>query len=201
MNLSDLHLGAHEGTGPSGDLLAPDEAGPLDGITNGLKLWADIGLTLGKQAEEQRRMTDRLLKRLEKNTPVDYGVATSGVFPAAGNLVLALGTPDQGTYWDVEAVCVGGTDLNVAAAGTAGLYVVASPPLPGAPSPGMINLADRSTGLPNVAFYGRRDVIVNDQEYLLLVVFGGTVGQQYVANASLSVFNVAAARGSVTTDT
>ena len=198
---SDLHLGAHEGTGP--DFLDVEEAtdkpaGPLDGITKGLKLWADVGLTLGKQLDAHTEATNKLLRRLERNTPVNYSTNASGVFPAAGNLVLSLGTPDQGTYWEVESCVVGGSDQNVAAAGTAGLYVSGFlPPSGTSQSPGLTSLADQAKTLPNVAFYGGRDIVVNDQEYLFLIVFGGTAAQQYQANAQVTVFTTASGAGRV----
>ena len=201
-----LHLpteGLHEGTGAQFQNAGlEDETGasssgtPLDEIRNGIKVFLDLGITIGKQVEEQTRATNRLLNRLERNTPVDSSLIASGVFPATGNLVLNLGGADQGTFWEVESVAVGGTDQNVSAAGTAGLYVSGFVPGPTS-SPGMTALADQAKSLPNTGFYGGRDIVVNDGEYLFLIIFGGTVGQTYVANAQCTVFNVAAALGQV----
>ena len=197
----DLHLGAHEGTGPDFldvEAAAPTPAGPLDGIRDGLKLWADVGLTLGRKLDAHTEATNKLLRRLEANTPVNYGPNASGAFPAAGNLVLSFGTPDQGTYWEVESVVVGGTDVNVAAAGSAGLYVSGFlPPSGQLQTPGMTSLVDRATALPNAAFYGGRDITVNDQEYLFLILFGGSAGQTYVANAQVTVLTTASGAGRV----
>jgi len=60
-------------------------------------------------------------------------------------------------------------------------------------------LADYASSLPNVGFYGTRQLLVNDQETLVLLVDGGTAGQVYVANAQMSVFNVMAAMGRTAT--
>lgn len=196
-----LHIGEHEGQGvaslPDQDDGSPASSGPLDDIKNGIKMWADVGLTIGKTLDRHNENWSKMMDRLQRNTPVDYGVPASGVFPASGNLLLPFGSPDQGTRWEVTGCVVGGTDLNVAAAGTAGLYVAAyqAQPAPG----GLSNAADYASFLPNIAFYGTRQLVVNDSEYAFLVIFGGTPGQTYVANMSATVFNVASAGGKDTT--
>ena len=196
--VTNLHLGAHEGTGPA--FVDPDAAAqldkgnPIDDLRSGLKVWADLGITLGGQVEAHMALTRSLLQRLDSNTPVDYSCVASGVYPSSGYLTLQLGSPDQGTYWEVQSVAAGGTDQNVSALGTAGLYVSAG--FTGT-SPGMGNLIDQATSLPNVGFYGGRQCWVGDQENLILCIYGGTAGQTYVANAQVAVFNVASARGKV----
>jgi hypothetical protein len=187
----------HEGTRrtlpPDDDAPAP---GPLDEIKKGLKIVANLGVTLGSSIDRMTRSHDRLMNALQRNTPVDYGIGVAGVYPAAGNLVLNFGTPDQGFMWEIESIVLGGTDVNVTAIGSVGVYVSGVLPPPGGSAPGGItSLADRSTALPNVAFYGRRDLIVNDQEYLFAVIFGGAVGQTYGGNMSATVFPVDAGRG------
>jgi hypothetical protein len=190
----------HEGT----YRVLPDDAidaaastpGPLDEIRSGLKIVANLGVTIGKSVDRMTSSVDRLMRRLQQNTPIDYGGAQSGTFPASGDLILSFGSPDAGTRWEVTNVVVGGTDLNITAVGTAGLYVSSFVPLPGQPNPaGTAGAADIAKSLPNVAFYGTRQLVVNDQEYLYLVVFGGSSGQIYVANFSATVFNVSAAGG------
>ena len=115
-----------------------------------------------------------------------------GVFATGVSLILNLGSPDQGTYWEVASCAVGGTDYNVTASGTAGLYVAAN-----TQAAGMTNLADYAGSFPNTAFYGTKQVIVNDQEILFLIVTAATNGQTYAANAQVTVWNVAAAGGKV----
>ena len=200
--MTDLHLGAHEGTDQHWTDPAPNEAagkaGPLDEIRSGVKAFMDVGISIGKAVDRQVADTRALLRRLEYNTPVNYGAAASGTYPATGSLVLNFGAPDQGTYWEVESIAVGGLDVNVTATGTAGLYVAGFLPLAnGAGAPGITSCADYANALPNVAFYGGRDIVVNDQEYLFAIIFGGSVGQVYGGNAQVSVFQVASARGDV----
>lgn len=196
--MTDLHIGAHEGAGVA-PFPAQDESatsGPLDDIKTGLKMFADFGVTIGKHVDQQQNNWAKMMRLLQRNTPVDYAIAASGSFPASGSLLLPFGSPDQGTRWEVTGCVCGGLDLNVAAAGTAGLYVSALQPQLNQPAPGgLSNAADYASFLPNVAFYGTRQLVVNDQEYLFLVVFGGTPGQAYVANMSATVFNVASAGG------
>jgi hypothetical protein len=190
----------HEGT----YRVLPDDAvdaaasapGPLDEIRNGLKIVANLGVSIGKSMDRMTSSVDRLMRRLQQNTPIDYGGAASGVYPASGDLILSLGTPDAGTRWEVSSCVVGGSDVNIAAAGSAGLYVSSFVPLPGQANPaGTAGAADIAKALPNVAFYGTRQLVVNDQEYLYLVVFSGSTGQTYIANFSATVFNVSAAGG------
>ena len=168
----------------------------LRGIQFGVNLAVKIGDTLDGIAKKQ----DQLNENLQRFTPVDYELASSGVVNGTNPLVLPLGSPDPGTYWEVEQCAIGGTDQNVTAAGSAGLYVAATVPTLGAGGAlighgGFVNIADRAATLPNFAFYGRRDLVVMSQEWLYVVVFGGTAGQVYVANSSVSTYNVAAARG------
>ena len=200
MNLTDeqMHIGAHEGTSQDFVDPAPDESssGMMRRLTSGIEAFVNIGVSLGKQVEESGRATRRLLDRLENNTPIDYFVATSGVYPASGTMMLTFGSPDQGTFWEVESVSLGGSDQNVAIAGTAGLYVSAYIPTISS-SPGMSSLVDQATSLPNVGFYGGRQCLVQDQENLVLVIFGGTPATQYIANAQITVYNNAAGRGRV----
>jgi len=205
-DVHDLHLGVHEGQDRSQWPEDPDDhtsstPGPLDDIKSGLKIWADVGVTLGKSLDENTNTMRRWLRQLERNTPIDYSAIASGVYPAAGFLILNFGTPDQGTYWEVASCAVGGTDVNVTAAGTAGLYVTAFAPAAdnsGAATTnpaGITSLADRAASLPNVAFYGTRQLVVNDQEYLFLAIYGGTAAQTYGANAQVTVYNAASAKG------
>ena len=199
-----MHTGAHEGTGPSfRDDLDDDggsPSGPLDEIRNGIKAFLDVGIQIGQSVDRHQESIRTLLARLEKNTPVVAPRIASGVYPASGNLILNMGSPDQGTYWEVQSVAVGGTDYNVTAAGSAALYVCGFLPTP-TNSPGITSMVDYAPTLPNAAFYGGKDIVVNDQEYLALILFSGTSSQTYAANAKVAVFNVAAARGSVETTT
>lgn len=190
------NVGMHEGdwAGSGLEQLAdgPANDDPLGDIKTGIKAWFDVGVSVGESTDQLTRSVDRLWRRLQRDTPVYYSTVASGVFATGTPLVLRLGSPDQGTYWEVSSCAVGGTDYNVTAAGTAGLYVAAN-----ANATGIGTLADIAATLPNVAFYGTHQLIVNDQELLLVVINAGTNGQTYAANASVNVYNVAVAGGVV----
>lgn len=191
----------HEGlvaVQPSEEDAAHDANGsnPFASIPGGIKAFFDFGIQLGKKMDAQIDVTRRLLKRLERNTPVDYTCIASGTFPASGNLTLNLGSPDIGTYWEVESCAVGGTDQPTTAAGTAGLYTSGFVPTTGTTvSPGMTSLRDQAKTLPNVGFYGGRELLVKPEEYLFLIIFAGTAAQVYQANARVTVYNIAAGGG------
>jgi hypothetical protein len=198
-DLQNLHIGAHEGPAfapPGDDDASSQSSGPLDDIRNGLKAWFDVGLTIGKSVDRMETNVRKMMDRLQRNTPVDYGYAAAGPAPAGADLLLNLGTPDQGTRWEVTSLLIGGADANIAAAGTAAAYVGAMVPQNNQPAPGgFTNVADLAPALPFVRFYGTRQLVVNDSENLFVVIFGGTAAQLYVANFSATVFNVAAAGG------
>ena len=159
----------------------------------GLNLFANLTVELGNKIDKLALSQERLANALQVNTPVDYQTFASGTYPSSGFLTLNLGTPDLGTIWEVHNVSVGGTDINVTAAGNAGLYVSGSPG-----AGGMNLLRDRAASLPNVAFYGTRVLLVSTNECLYLNIYGGTAGQTYAANASMTVYKVGAGAGKVT---
>ena len=170
-----------------------DPSGPLNKLVSGLELWADVGVSLGKKLDDDREERRAAYLRLQRGTPVDYQAIGSGAVDDGGDpLVIDLGRPDSGTRWEVSSCIVGGIDVTVAAAGSAGLYVGGFPTLAGA---GLTNLADFTTYLPNKAYYGTRQLVVNDQEHLFVIITGGTANQTYVAQASATVVTTDATAG------
>jgi hypothetical protein len=187
-----LHLGAHERTmgSPIDSDSAAGGADPLGDLTSGLKVWADVGLSLGRSAEASHKTTKQLLAALNRRTPVDYQASASGVYPASGTLTLNLGGPDTGFFWEVKNVLVGGSDINVTAAGKAGLYKTGY-----TGATGINNAVDYASSLPNVGWYGTHQLTMNDAEYLYLVIFAGTPGQTYAASMLASVMPRSGAQG------
>jgi len=190
--IENLHLGAHEGgyDNPD-DAVYGAETTPEGKISKGLELWASIGIGIGKSLDDFREELRRTRINLQKNTPVNYMGIAAGVYPASGNLILNLGSPDAGTFWEVRHITIGGNDVNVVAAGTAGVYVSGTTVQSG----GILSNRDYTGYLPNVAYYGTHQFVVANQEWLLVVIFGGTPGQQYAANAHLEIFPDATAQG------
>lgn len=186
------HLGAHEGPANI------DEGNPTsdaDKLHSGLQLWADVGLSIGSKVDALSKSQQQLAQRLQDNTPVNYAVVASASY-ASSALLLILGTPDQGTYWEVQSIAVGGQDYEITAAGSAGIYVSG---YPNVNTLDLTALADFAKTLPYVEHYGTRQVLVNDQETLCIIINSGTSGQIYSANAQVSVFRNAASAGRTVT--
>jgi hypothetical protein len=165
-----------------------DETPTLD-----LRFFADLGVKLNSTLD---KVTTSLatFNRLQEYTPVDYQVAAAGVIPVSGTLLLPLGSPDQGTYWQVQQCVAGGADANTVTPGTGALYVSGSQGITG----GLTNCADIAKSLPNVGFYGTRDIIVLSEEWLLFQFFGATSQQNVAVAASVTVYKTAGAGGRVT---
>jgi len=161
-----------------------------DELHSGLKIFIDAGLEIGKSVDKNTKALRDGFAALQSNTPYIYKTVASGTY-SSGTLLLNLGTPDAGTYWEVESITVGGTDLSVTAAGSAAVYVTAMSNNIAGTSSAM----DYAATLPNVGFYGSRKLYIKEQENLIVGVWGGTANQVYVANAAVSVINDQAARG------
>ena len=141
----------------------------------------DIGTKLTRSIERQ----DALLRRLDAVTLVQLRPTVSAFCPTpTASFVLDFGTPAQGTFWEVRKVVVGGLEFTTATAGTAGLYVSGTATVDGA---GLNNAEDYAASLPSPTYYSSGQMYVRANEHLFLVIFGGTAGQQYVANALVRV--------------
>ena len=170
-------------------------------LLNGLKVWAKVGVQLGEQVKKQAETNEKLWRRLQWGTPVITRQVASGVFPSTGNLVIQLGSPDNGTRWTIHSFAVGGVDISTTATGKFGLYI--SGYVNSGYSPGMGALVDgaewgATPDMPYTNQYGSDQIIVNDSENIYVVIFGGTPGQTYMANICATVTNIAAALGNVT---
>ncbi len=159
----------------------PSEDGGLD-LRAGFDFLISIGSKLDANLEAQRR----LLRQLNNVTPVMYRTSASAPCPSpTASFALDLGSPSLGTFWEVREVAIGGVEVTTAAAGTAGLYVSGQPAAVGA---GLGNAVDYASSLPNVSYYGTGALYVRPNEHLFAVIFAGTAGQTYVANAFARVY-------------
>ena len=176
-----------------------DEANEGQSLLDGIKVWAKVGVELGDAIAKQNKINEALWRRLQFATPVRTQQVASGVFPSSGNLVINLGSPDTGTYWNIRSFSIGGTDVNVTAAGKFGLYL-SGYSAPGY-SPGMGSLIDGggtyggADQMPYSENYGNDSFRVLEGETIYAVIFGGTAGQTYVANIAAFAYNNAAALG------
>ena len=171
---------------------SPDQGTQSDQVGHGLKLWADVGIELGSKVAKLGEQVESLSERLQHNTPVDFQLVASGQIVTGTPLLLVLGSPDLGTYWEVTQTAFGGLDYTTTAAGGVGLYVAAMPTLASA---SLMNLEDFWAAMPNATNYGTRQLVVNDNEYLMATINGGTNGQTYIGRASVTVWRDVAQRG------
>ena len=194
----------HEGNVWSPDSNTPNAEPnrPEQEPVTGINLLAKIGVQIGKATEEMSRTVQQvgqLARAIERNTPVTSGNVAAGYFATGVPLVLDLGSPDQGTFWELSTFAIGGTEIDVTAAGKWGLYVSSIPTAAGA---GLSNLLDvgvvASSAMPYATNYSSGQAVVHDQEHVFAVIFGATNGQQYVANVQFRVYNVIASQGAVT---
>jgi len=162
------------------------------GVNAGIDIFLNASAEMNQTLQKANQINERLWNRLQSGTPVTKRDAKAGVYPASGNLVISVTKPELGYYLNVESVVIGGTDFNVTAAGSAGLYVFG---MNNGTSPGLSNAVDYASSLPNAGFYGFRDITLNAGDHLIVVIFNGTPGQTYVVNVVSTVYNVAAALG------
>jgi hypothetical protein len=162
----------------------------------------DLSASIGQLASEvrglradQERMRRREIKRAR--VPQTVRLQGSGICPTpTAPFGINFGGPDTGFFWIVRRIIVGGLTWTTSAAGTGEVYVTGLAGLPGVASSGagtaagiraLADLIDQAGTLPNKAFYGNSQVPVLANESLVVVVNGGTAGQQYVASTSIQL--------------
>lgn len=153
-------------------------------------LCAKLDLHIGSTEKLQRSMAKALQKPAAQ--PVFGRATASGLFVTGAPLMLHfnLSGPDQGHFWYVRSIIVGGLTTATAVAGRADVFVTAGG-LGGQTSMAGIGLADwrdQSVALPNVAFYGRGEMPLRLNEEIVVIVNGGTNGQMYVAGVQFEDF-------------
>lgn len=142
--------------------------------------------------------TEKLRKQLAEaqrppQQPSFGRVRASAIADANGFafLVFDQGGPQQGLFWYVRNLVVGGLNPAVAANGTADVFVMAGQP-PGITddltSLGLSDWRDRAAALPSVAYYASGQLALRMNERLYVIITGGTSGQQYIAAASIEEY-------------
>lgn len=168
------------------------------GASDGPGLFADLAAKLDLHIGSVSKMTKAITagQRRPPAQPVFGRTVASGLAPATGPLILRfpLAGPDQGHFWYVRNLVIGGLTEATVAAGTAGIYVSASSltSQPSLAAIGLADLRDRASSFPAVAFYGRGELPLRLNEELFIIVSGGTSGQQYVAGLQFEDFEEAA---------
>jgi len=162
----------------------------------------DLSASIGQLASEvrglradQERMRRREIKRAR--VPQTVRLQGSGICPTpTAPFGINFGGPDSGFFWIVRRIVVGGLTWATSASGSAEFYVTGLAGLPGVASSGigtaagvraLSDLIDQVGSMPAAKFYGNSQVPVLANESLVVVVAGGTAGQQYVASTNIQL--------------
>lgn len=156
---------------------------------------AKIEMHVGRFAEAAKRIEKRLSKPAMQ--PVITHAAGTAVANASGLAVITLNLdgPTQGHVWYIRAWRIGGLTPITVAAGRADLFVSGGY-IPQALAAnltgiGMTGWRDFVTAMPAAKFYGVGEQPVITNEHVFVVLSGATNGQEYVANFSITDFELA----------
>lgn len=157
----------------------------------GMGLDAIVGLTmkignLADSMDAQRRREEQHRRAL---IPTDWPLVAVATCDSNGLAALDLGMPPEGTVWLLRRLYVGGVKRTDTADGTADLFVTASAALAILTTTPASSIADSALSLPSQAFYTNRQVPVHPPERLVVVVSGGTTGQNYLASAMVESYS------------
>lgn len=160
-------------------------------------LGAKLDLSIGSIDKLGNRL-ERQLKKIPAQ-PVFGRVRGTAIADSSGFALIRFDQPGptQGFFWYVRSLSIGGLSPSVTAAGSADVYVIAGQPPAQADdllSLGLSDWRDRATTLPSPAFYGSGELVLRMNENLYVIVTGGTNLQQYVAAASIEIYEEAAIR-------
>jgi hypothetical protein len=213
MQATPSELPDHEGNiwTPQSDSNTPNAETTVHGDhdpVSGINLFAKLGLQIGKVAEQVQTNSDRvaqLARALERNTPVMSATVASVTTPriSGTNAVINLGSPDQGTFWEVSSWAIGGVDAtDIVGCSFVGLYTGSLPTVAGAGLANMIDIVIQSNfavqAFPFVNRYSTGQVVVHDQETLFAVLWSTNISQTWVSNVQYRAYNVVASQGAVT---
>lgn len=140
------------------------------------KLCIQLGETTKELRDHNRRLRDM------DNTPVFAQTMDSG-FVSGGFLVLRLQGPDQGDFWYIRRITVGGITPVTTAAGRADVFVSATDHR-SKTALNQFNITDwrdQAVTLPLIATYGRGGLSMRFNEELYIAFSSATNGQQYYA--------------------
>jgi hypothetical protein len=166
-----------------------------DKLESGLKLWADVGVEVGRSVDKVAEKTDQLAKALQDETPIYRTFVGAGSFVTGTPLYLDLGAPDVGTFWEVRGWTVGGTNYYVTATGNSGLYISTNA-VDYANNLG--NVVDFSLTLPYSNRYSSEPIVVKAGESVVVGIQGATNAQVYYSNVRVLVWRDDAGQGAAT---
>lgn len=169
---------------------------PDDGH-NILSAFAELKLAIGDVSSRIKNQTEMQRLASKATQPAFARIPLSGIVPASGFLVLPVQNqvgPEQGRFWYVRSIVVGGTAPGAAVTGRADVFVSAASfqNYTALAQIGMADWRDQTATIPSVAFYGRGEITMRVSENLYIVVSGATNGQQIQAALTIEEYEEAA---------
>lgn len=141
--------------------------------------WAEVSLRLGDISSHLQKQA----RVRQLSIPIRGPRQASGVMPAAGHLVLSLGSPAMGRRWAVRNLSVcDASDVTAAVTGTADVFVGNKIAL----SP--ISWRWHLVALPDTEKFSSDQLAVIPSDHLIVVVNGATPGQNILARAEVLDF-------------
>jgi len=137
--------------------------------------------TLSSRLHKQQQM-QALAERAEQPRYITFH--SSVIIPASGLICISFDQrgPDQGHYWQVKKIVIGGLTTTTVAAGRADMFVSAAD-MRNVTTLAQIGIADwedQAAALPFINHYGDDEFVMRHNEELYVVLSGCTAGQQYV---------------------
>lgn len=162
-------------------------------------LCAKLDLHIGSTEKLQRSMARTLQKPPAQ--PVFGRSAGIAAFVTGASAVIDISQngPDQGHFWYIRSIVVGGLNPSLAVTGRGDIYI-SSTDLSRIPSLAAIGLgdwrdwADMTPGVAQIAFYGRGEMCLRCSEKVFVVISNGTNGQQYVATVAYEDYEEGASK-------
>ena len=201
-------IGEHENSHYYASVIEHGQETTGDQLVSGINLMADVSLKLGKAVESVQREVMNLSRKFylspSRYNPV--GSASATTFNGTSNsFFMVIGTPDQGTYWSVNSISAtfsswANDDSNSITAND--FFLLVSPTNdPTNVQPQSLVWHEASTydgtsgqtviGLPVANTFGNNHIVVTDQEYLIGIIVGSSVGTPNtgICSARVTVYN------------
>ncbi len=141
----------------------------------------DVGAALHLWAEMRDGIRSLNKRWTAKPEPICAPIIAQSSSASSGDLLFAIGGPSFGHRWYVREIVIGGVSAEAAPAGTA--YMIQSAGTPPDPPP-LYSVRDfTSSALPQNAFYGRGEFVIDAPDGLWAFIENPTASTQYTAVA------------------
>jgi len=174
-----------------------DLSANIDLSSSLLNVLGKVDVQLGRAAKATEQQNRLLADAYRAEQPRYIVLAGQCILNANGFGIITWSPQakvDQGWFWNVHRITVGGLTPTTVTAGRADLFIEAQSigQITSLSQTALQNWVDYAGTLPNIATYGDAECRVNAGERLQLVISNGTSGQQIVASAALLAVQEAA---------